>query len=68
MPVTSEEDGRTSTVAKWAVRVPQETYDAVAADKRDDGIVQDDVLAEKPRGALDPVYVMSVQGGAITSW
>lgn len=68
MPVTSEEDGKTTTVTKWAVRVPQETYDAVAADKRDDGIVQDNVLAEKPRGALDPVSVMRVQGGAITSW
>jgi uncharacterized membrane protein YqiK len=68
MPVTSEEDGRTTTVAKWAVRVPRATYDAVAADKRDDGIVQDAVLGEKPRGALEPVYVMTVQDGAITSW
>ncbi len=68
LPVTSEEDGKTSIVDKWAVRVPKATYDRVGADKQDDGIVEDNVLAQKPRGALDPVYLMPVEGGAITSW
>lgn len=68
LPITSEEDGTTKTVDKWAVRVPKATYDAVAGDKRDDGIVENDILGEKPRGALKPVYAMAVEGGAITAW
>lgn len=68
LPVTSEEDGTVKTVDKWGVRVPKATYDKVAADKSDDGILEDNVLGEKPRGALKPVYEMDVMAGAITSW
>ncbi|WP_026783011.1 DUF6384 family protein [Pleomorphomonas koreensis] len=67
-PVKSEEDGAVKTVDKWGVRVPKATYDKVAADKSDDGIVEDNVLGEKPRGSLEPVYEMNVLPGAITSW
>ena len=31
-------------------------------------IVEDNILGEKPRGALQPVYEMDVLPGAITSW
>lgn len=68
MPITSEEDGTVATVDKWGVRVPKATYDKVAADKSDDGIVEDNILGEKPRGSLAPVYEMDVLPGAITSW
>lgn len=67
-PVRNEETGRTEVVSTWGVRVPKSTYDAVRDDKLDDGILQNDVLAEKPRGALEPVYAMPVSGGAITAW
>jgi hypothetical protein len=46
----------------------EEVYDAVRRDKSDDGIIQDNVVGEKPRGALDPVYTMPVMGGMITRW
>lgn len=68
VPVTSEEDGKVRTVDKWGVRVPKATYDKVAADKANDGIVEDNILGEKPRGSLEPVYEMDVLKGAITSW
>ncbi len=68
LPVTSEEDGKTATVSKWGIRVPQQTYDAVRRDKQDDGILQNNVVGEKPRGALKPVYGMAVMNGAITQW
>jgi len=68
LPITNEEDGRTQNVAKWGVRVPQQTYDAVARDKMEDGIVQNNILGEKQRGALEPTYRMNVSGGAITDW
>jgi hypothetical protein len=68
LPVTSEEDGTTKTVTKWGVRVPQATYDAVRADKTDDGIVEDAVLGEKTKGSLAVTYRKPVSGGAITEW
>ncbi|MCX8997279.1 DUF6384 family protein [Rhizobiaceae bacterium BDR2-2] len=68
MPIINEENGRTETVSRWGVRVPEQTYEAVRRDKVDDGILQNAVLATKPRGALVPVYSMTVSGGAITQW
>jgi hypothetical protein len=68
LPVRSEEDGTVETVSIWAVRVPEATFEAVAADKREDGIVDDNRLGEKPRGALEPTWLMPVEDGAITSW
>jgi hypothetical protein len=68
LPVTSEENGRTASVTKWGVRVPAATFNAVRRDKEDDGIVENNILGEKKRGALDPVFTMRVQGGAITEW
>jgi len=68
MPILNEENGRTETVIKWGVRVPQSTFDAVRRDKQDDGIVQNNLLGEKKRGALKPDYLMPVLGGTITKW
>jgi hypothetical protein len=68
MPVTNEEDGRSYNVTAWGVRVPQATFDAVARDKRDNGIIENRILGSKLRGELDPRYNMSVLGGTVTSW
>jgi len=68
MPVRSEEDGKVYTVRKWGVRVDQATFDRIAADKRDDGIVQDYVIAVKTRGQLQPEYRVATSGAAITEW
>ena len=68
VPIMNEESGKTESVTKWGVRVPQSTYDAVRKDKLDDGIIQNNRLAEKRRGSLEPDYLMPVQSGAITKW
>jgi hypothetical protein len=68
LPVRNEETGATSTVEKFAVRVPQSAYDAVAADKRDDGIVQKNIFGVKRRGSLGVEYRMPFEGGSITKW
>ena len=68
MPIRSEEDQRTFNVASWGVRVPQATFDAVARDKSDNNIVENNILGDKQRGELEPRYRMSVLGGTITSW
>ncbi len=68
LPIRNEETGRTETVSTFGVRVPERVYEAVRRDKSDDGIIQDDLIGEKPRGALEPVYTMPVMGGMITRW
>ncbi len=68
LPITNEENGQTEDVAVWGVRVPEQTYRAVEADKRDDGIVQRSTLGLKEFGFLDVDWVMPVLGGAVTRW
>lgn len=66
--IRSEETGRESLVTKWGVRVSEETFASVAADKRDDGILQDSVIGEKARGRLEPEYSLPTLDGYITAW
>jgi hypothetical protein len=68
LPVRSEETGVTKRVRMHAVRVPAETFERVAADKRDDGIVQQNRLAVKKRGVLALEALMAIENGAITEW
>jgi len=68
LPIRNEETGRTETVAKFGVRVPEATFNAAAADRRDDGIVQANRFGVKRRGRLAVEYLMPFEGGMITSW
>ena len=68
LPVLSEEDGKTSVVTKFGVRINQDTFESIARDKREDGIVQRNRLGDKKRGELDVTYSMPVMGGSITAW
>jgi len=68
VPITSEEDGVTRIVTTWGIRVAEETFEAVAADKRDDGIIQGDVIGTKPAGRLTPEFIVPTSGGEITEW
>ncbi|WP_088342538.1 MULTISPECIES: DUF6384 family protein [Rhodomicrobium] len=67
-PVVNEETGRAEKVKKWAVRVPESTFSAIQADKRDDGIIQRAVIGVKRRGELDPEWRIETLGGALTQW
>lgn len=67
-PVVSEEDGKTRQVKRWAMRVNEKTYNKVAADKGDDGIVQNKLFGEKARGYINPTYRMNTTGASIVSW
>ena len=66
--VRNEEDGRSYDVRKWGVRVDEATFEAVAADKRDDGIIGDYVLGAKAAGKLEPDYRVPTSGATITEW
>ena len=68
VPITSEETGKTEHVTKWGVRVDKETFDRVAQDKQDNGIIERDRLGFKSRGHLVPDYEMRTSGAAITRW
>ncbi len=68
LPILNEETGKSETVNVWAVRVPELIYNAVANDKRDDGIIQANEVGRKSDGFLDVEYLMPTLGGAITQW
>lgn len=68
LPILSEESGLTERVALWGLRVPEQVYRAVEADKKDDGIVQRNVMGAKQYGFLEVDYVVPVSGGMVTQW
>jgi Family of unknown function (DUF6384) len=68
VPILNEEDGQTRVVQKWGLHVSETTFEAVAADKRDDGIIQDKIIGTKPVGRLSPEYRVPTSGGTITDW
>lgn len=68
LPILNEETGEVSTVAKWGLRVPEEVYRAVEADKKDDGIIQGNVVGLKQYGFLEVNYAIPTLGGMITDW
>lgn len=68
LPIRNEETGKEERVSVFAVRVPQATYNRVAADKQDNGIIEDDLIGSKPRGSLSPRFRMPTTGGYITEW
>jgi hypothetical protein len=68
LPIADENSGITKTVSQWGLRVPQSVYDAVIADKQDDGIIQHYVVGFKQDGFVDVDYVIPVLGGAVTQW
>jgi hypothetical protein len=68
VPIENEETKKTERVPAWGLRVDQATFNAVAKDKRDDGIIERDRFGFKERGAIRPSYEMQTTGGAITRW
>jgi hypothetical protein len=68
VPILNEETRETETVEIWGLRVDEKTFNAVARDKQDDGIIERDRFGYKARGELVPRYDMSTTGGAITRW
>jgi hypothetical protein len=68
LPITSEETGATARVTRWGQRVDESVFQAVAADKQDDGIIQSATIGTKQRGLLELELRPGVGDGAITDW
>lgn len=68
IPITNEETGERETATQWGLRVDEATFERVARDKQDDGIIEDDRVGYKERGQLAPTYAIRTSGAAITQW
>jgi hypothetical protein len=66
--VTNEETGKPERVSKWGLRVAEAEFRRVAADKKDDGIIQNNRFGVKRRGQLEPDYEVPTTGAAVTQW
>ena len=66
--IDSEEDQKSDRVKIWGIRVPEHVFNTVAADKRDDQIIQNAIIGQKERGYLDPKFSVETSGGAILDW
>jgi uncharacterized protein YaaR (DUF327 family) len=67
-PILNEENGQIERVSLWGLRVPEDVYRRVAADKQDNGIIEQNIVGLKQFGFLDVDYVLPVLGGAVTRW
>lgn len=68
LPIRSEETGTVHSVERFGVRVPESVFERIREDKRDNGIIEDDVMGRKRAGYLAPEYRMQTAGGYITAW
>lgn len=68
LTILNEESNKAAKVTSWGLRVDEKTFYRVAADKKDDGIIQDNIVGEKPVGTLQPEYSVATSGATITEW
>ena len=66
--ILNEETNKRRKVQTWGIRVNEETFYKIAADKKDDGIIQRNQVGEKLAGFLQPVFSIPTNGGTITKW
>jgi len=50
------------------LRVSQAAFNNVVADKKDDGIIQNNIVGEKTVGYLKPVFSIATTGATISEW
>ena len=68
LDILNEETNKRSRVKTWGLRVNEETFFSIAADKKDDGIIQGNLVGEKAVGYLTPKFSIPTTGGTITDW
>ena len=66
--VTSVESGYSSQTSKMGIKVSEKKYDAVKADKLDDGTIDDRYIGTKEVGHIKFNYVDNVYDAFITKW
>ncbi len=68
VPITSEENGETRRVSRWALHVPEAEFERVRRDKLADGLIDQPIIGEKLAGTLAPRWTVQTNGGGILSW
>lgn len=66
--ITNQENTQSQRTSKWGQEVSEADFNRVAADKRDDLIIQDAVIGAKAIGAIEPEFTVETTGGAILEW
>ncbi len=66
--IFNQENNQAKRTKIWGLRVDEATFMAVAADKKDDGIIQNNIVGRKPVGVLEPEYRIATSGATITEW
>jgi len=68
LSILNQENNKSTRKKTWGLRVSEQTFYKVAADKRDDGIIQGNKVGEKLAGYLTPVFSIPTTGATITEW
>jgi len=68
LAIINQENNKVARKKTWGLRVSEETFYKVAADKSDDGIIQGNKVGTKRIGYLKPVFSIPTTGATITEW
>ena len=68
LAILNQENNKVARKKTWGLRVSEETFYKVAADKNDDGIIQGNKVGKKAIGYLKPVFSIPTSGATITEW
>ena len=66
--ISNQENNTTALKKTWGLRVSEETFSKVVADKGDDGIIQNNTVGRKAVGYLEPEFSIPTTGATITEW
>lgn len=68
LTIINQENNKEARKKTWGLRVNEETFYKIAADKRDDGIIQANTVGKKAAGYLKPEFSIPTTGATITEW
>ncbi len=68
LTIFNQENNQATRKKSWGLRVSEETFYRVAADKNDDGIIQENKVGTKAAGYLEPVFSIPTTGATLTEW
>lgn len=68
LDILNQENNKRERLKQWGLRVNEQTFNQIAADKKDDGIIQNNQVGKKEVGFLQPRFSIPTTGATITKW
>lgn len=68
LDILNQENNKRERRETWGLRVSEQAFHSVAADKEDDGIIQANIVGRKELGYLQPSFSVATTGATITEW